>query len=135
MQYYDPANHKGRLVLSDLQYAVMRLFYNEGRSYILESNKVLSLHGGTVNALIDKGLLERGRKAGTLRLTYAGEAFMSNFESRDPFKKTISKHFPRALRMDRTFRPTLQTELVKKAQAAHDIAQQLSEARMRPRAA
>jgi hypothetical protein len=117
MQPYDPKTHRGRLVLSDIQYAVMRTFYSEGRSFEMPPEEVLTIPQPTLNALLEGELLEETRKHG-LRLSWTGEEYMSRYEGRSPFKKTVSKQFPMRMRMNRNFRPKIQILLIKKAQEA-----------------
>jgi len=106
---------KHRLVLSDLQYAVARMFYNEGPGYVMPVENVLRLPGGTLNSLLDpRGkILEETRDHG-LRMTKDGYNYMTRFEGRDPFKENYSRRFCAQMRLNKGFKQAAQLQLIKK---------------------
>lgn len=114
------------LKFSDLQYSVVRTFYNEGPSFEMPFEEAHKIWGNTMNSLRLKQMVQRTdrhplvpilikTKRHGIRISVEGYELMARYESRSPFKEKASPRLCMAWRLDRSFKHADQLRMLQKA--------------------
>ena len=102
MEFYKPSDddRPERLVLSNMQYGLLRWFYNRGHCKVVPESEALLLDQRSFGPAVARGLLAYDGKV--WYMTEAGRVFMQRYEGRDPWKETHSRqysHYIKAMRL------------------------------------
>jgi hypothetical protein len=96
VELYKPSEQPQRLVLSNMQYGLMRWFYNRGHYKTVSEKEARFLDQRSFGPAVAKGLL--AFDGAIWYITEAGIAFMEQFERRDPWKEQASRQYSHYIR-------------------------------------
>jgi hypothetical protein len=91
MELYKPSDRPERLVLSNMQYGLLKWFYNRGQLRTCDENEGLFLDQRSFGSAVARGLL--AFDGAVWKLTQAGIEFLKHYEGREPWKETASRQY------------------------------------------
>lgn len=100
MEQYKPSDEPHRLILSNMQYGLLKEFYKGGTRYTVKREEALLLDQRSFGPAVARGLL--AFDGHVWYMTEAGRSFMSSYETRTPWKDEPSRefsHYIKAMRM------------------------------------
>jgi hypothetical protein len=102
MDLYKPSadNEAQRLVLSSMQYGLLKWFYKKGESFMLSKEEALRLDQRSFGPAVARGLINMTRDG--FYMSPAGRIFVERYETRSPLKQTISRSFSHYIQFNRS---------------------------------
>ena len=100
MEFYKPSDEPQRLVLSNMQYGLLKEFYKGGMRYTVKKDEALLLDQRSFGPAVARGLL--AFDGHVWYMTEEGRDFMKSYESRTPWKDDPSRefsHYIKAMKM------------------------------------
>lgn len=103
MKKYVPQEND-HLVISNMQYALLKHFHKRGLNYTISLEKALLLDQRSFGPAVARGLFACDGEV--VYMTEEGHAFVEHYEGRTPWKSTAGQQFSHYIKAMRTFRLT-----------------------------